>query len=285
MIPGDAAVTMLGTEASMDEINALRRELWLDKPFLVQYGHWLSNALKGDLGKSVAYRDPVVELFAKRLPITCYLAFWAFIFSTATGISAGVYCAVRRGSLLDQLVILFANVGFAIPIFWLGILSIYFFGLRLNWLPIQGYVSPFDGILSSTRHAILPVILLAVPSIAVMARQTRSSMLEVVNQDYMRTAFAKGLSEKTVVFKHGLKNALIPVVTLLGLQVRLLVGGSVLLESIFNIPGMGRLLVTAAFNKDFLIVQGGVLLIGMVVCLTNLMVDLSYGWLDPRIRY
>lgn len=285
MVPGDPAVTMLGTEASIDEIDALRQELWLDRPFLVQYGHWLFNALRGDLGKSIGYHDPVVDLFSKRLPITCYLAFWAFILSTGFGISAGIFCAIRRGSVLDQVVSLFANIGFAIPIFWLGLLGIYLFGLKLNWLPIQGYMSPFENFIMSSRYAFMPVILLAIPSIAVMARQTRSSMLEVVAQDYIRTAWSKGLSEKSVVMKHGLKNALIPVVTLLGLQVRLLVGGSVLIESIFNIPGMGRLLVNAAFNKDFLIVQGGVLLIGIIVCLVNLLVDISYGWLDPRVRY
>lgn len=285
MIPGDPAVTMLGTEASIEEIDALRQELWLDRPFLIQYGHWLFNALRADLGKSIGYHDPVVDLFSKRLPITCYLAFWAFILSTVVGISAGVFCAIRRGSVLDQVVSLFANVGYAIPIFWLGILGVYLLGLKLNWLPIQGYTSPFGDFIKSSRQAFMPVILLAIPSIAVMTRQTRSSMLEVVGQDYMRTAVAKGLSERVVVFKHGLKNALIPVATLMGLQVRLLVGGSVLVESIFNIPGMGRLLVHAAFNKDFLIVQGGVLLIGMVVCLVNLLVDISYGWLDPRVRY
>jgi peptide/nickel transport system permease protein len=173
----------------------------------------------------------------------------------------------------------------AIPVFWLGILGVYVLGYQLGWLPIQGWTSPLDDFTESLKCTIMPVILLAIPGIAVLARQTRSSMLEVVHQDYIRTAFAKGLTEKIVILRHALKNALIPVVTLLGLQVRILVGGSVLVETVFNIPGMGRLLVAGALNKDFLIVQGGVLLIGALVCLVNLLVDISYGWLDPRFRY
>jgi peptide/nickel transport system permease protein len=173
----------------------------------------------------------------------------------------------------------------AIPIFWLGILGIYVFGFRLGWLPIQGWTSPLDNFTENLKCTLMPALIMSTPGIAVMARQTRSSMLEVVHQDYIRTAFAKGLTEKIVILRHALKNALIPVITLLGLQVRILVGGSVLVETVFNIPGMGRLLVAGALNKDFLIVQGGVLLIGALVCLVNLLVDISYGWLDPRFRY
>jgi peptide/nickel transport system permease protein len=285
IMPGDPAVIMLGTEATQEEIKALRKELWLDRPFLVQYGHWFYNILHGDLGESITYREPVSGIFATRLPITGYLALMSFILSTVLGIAAGIICAIRRGGTLDQVVSLFANLGIAMPAFWLGILGIYLFGLKLTWLPIQGWTSPFDDFWRSSRQALMPVILLAIPPIAVLTRQTRSSMLEVVRQDYIRTAISKGLRERVVVLNHALKNALIPVVTLLGLQVRLLVGGSVLVESVFNIPGMGRLLVTGAFNKDFLVVQGSVLLIGSVVCLANLMVDISYGWLDPRVRY
>jgi peptide/nickel transport system permease protein len=285
IMPGDPAVTMLGTEAEVERIEALRKELWLDRPFLVQYGHWLGNTITGDLGKSITYREPVSELFLKRLPVTGQLAFFAFILSVVFGISAGIICAVRRGGILDQIVSLFANIGVAIPVFWLGILSIYVISLKWGWLPVGGFTSPVKDLSMSLKQSILPSIMLAVPSIAVLTRQTRSSMLEVVRQDYIRTATSKGLKERVVVFKHALKNALVPVVTLLGLQVRLLVGGSVLVETVFNIPGMGRMLVNATFNKDFLVVQGGVLLIGFVVCMANLIVDISYGWLDPRVRY
>jgi peptide/nickel transport system permease protein len=285
MTPGDPAAAMLDTGASREQIEALRKELWLDRPFVVQYMHWVSRVVQGDLGVSISYRDPVASLFATRLPITAWLSGAALLLSTFLGIIAGVICAIRRGGLLDQLVSLFANLGIAIPVFWLGILGIYFFGFRMMWLPIEGWTSPLENFVQSLRHSVMPVILLALPGIAVLARQTRSSMLEVIHQDYIRTAYSKGLSERVVVLRHALKNALIPVVTLMGLQVRILVGGSVLVESVFNIPGMGRLLAAGAFNKDFVVVQAGVLLIGTVVCLVNLLVDLSYSWLDPRVRY
>jgi peptide/nickel transport system permease protein len=284
-MPGDPAAAMLGTNATREEIDALRKELWLDRPFLVQYGHWFSNALHGDLGISIIYREPITDIFAARLPITLYLSFLAFVLCTFLGIAAGIICAIRRGGMLDQLVSVCANIGIAIPVFWLGILCIYLFGLKTGWLPIYGWTSPFDDFMQSSKKAIMPVIMLAIPGISVLARQSRSSMLEVIRQDYIRTAQSKGLRERVVVLRHALKNALIPVVTLMGLHVRILVGGSVLVETVFSIPGMGRLIVAGALNKDFLIVQGGVLFIGAIVSLANLLVDISYGWLDPRVRY
>ncbi len=284
-MPGDPAATILGLEARPEQIEALRHELWLDRPFIVQYGHWVNNILHGDLGMSYAYSEPITSMFAQRLPITLYLSFWAFLLSTILGISAGITCAVRRGGILDQIVSLCANIGIAIPVFWLGVLGIYAFGLKLEWLPIMGWVSPLDDFVESTRSALMPIILLAIPGIAMMARQTRSSMLEVIRQDYLRTAWAKGLTERVVILKHALKNALIPIITLMGMHIRILVGGSVIVEQVFNIPGMGRLLVYGAFSKDFIIVQAGVLLIGTIVSFANLLVDISYGWLDPRVRY
>ncbi len=285
IMPGDPAAAMLDISASQEEIEALRHELWLDRPFLVQYGHWMGNVLQGDLGISTMYRQPINDLIASRLPTTLYLSLFAFVIGTILGIIMGIVCAVKRGSVLDQALSVCANIGIAIPVFWLGILGIYFMGYQWDLLPISGWTSPFDNFAENIRQSIMPIILLAVPGIAMMTRQTRSSMLEIVRQDYIRTAYSKGLRERAVIFKHGLKNALIPVITLLGLQLRILVGGSVLVESVFNIPGMGRLLVTGAFNKDFLVIQAGVLLIGAVVCVANLLVDISYAWLDPRIRY
>lgn len=285
IMPGDPAAAMLGTNATREEIDALRKELWLDRPFLVQYAHWFSNALHGDLGISIIYREPITDIFAARLPITLYLSFLAFVLCTFLGIAAGIICAIRRGGMLDQIVSVCANIGIAIPVFWLGILCIYLFGLKTGWLPIYGWTSPFDDFMRSSKQAIMPVIMLAIPGISVLARQSRSSMLEVIRQDYIRTALSKGLRERVVVLRHALKNALIPVVTLMGLHVRILVGGSVLVETVFSIPGMGRLIVAGALNKDFLIVQGGVLFIGAIVSLANLLVDISYGWLDPRVRY
>jgi peptide/nickel transport system permease protein len=284
-MPGDPAAGMAGLGATPDQINALRHELWLDRPFIVQYGHWVGDALRGDFGISLMYKEPIGSLFATRLPVTLYLSFIAMIISTLVGIIAGIFCAIRRNGFLDQFVSLLANIGIGIPVFWLAVLGVYVFGLRLGWLPIQGFTSPLDDFIKSSQQALLPIIMLAIPGIAVVTRQTRSSMLEVIRQDYIRTAWSKGFKENYIIMSHALKNALIPVVALLGIQLRVLVGGSVLVETVFNIPGMGRLLVSAAFNKDFLVVQAGVLLIGVVVCLANLIVDMSYGWLDPRIRY
>jgi peptide/nickel transport system permease protein len=201
------------------------------------------------------------------------------------GVSAGILCAIRRGGFLDQAVSVSANIGMAIPMFWLGIMGIYVFGHKAGILPIYGWTSPISDFILSSKQALMPVLLLSVPGISVLARQSRSSMLEVINQDYIRTAKSKGLSERVIIYRHALKNALIPIVTLMGLHIRIMVGGSVLVETVFSIPGMGFLLVNSAINKDYLVVQGGVLLIGTIVCITNLLVDISYGWLDPRLRY
>jgi peptide/nickel transport system permease protein len=285
IVPGDPAAAALGLESTPEQVEAYRHELWLDRPFLVQYFHWVGNAVRGDFGQSIAYREPISAIFKERIPTTLYLALWAFILSNVLGITAGIFCAIRRGGILDQTISVMANVGIAVPIFFLGILGIYAFALKLNWLPIMGWTSPGTDFVMSTRQAVMPVIALAIPGIAMMARQTRSSMLEVVRQDYMRTAWSKGMRERSVIVRHALKNALIPIITLMGLQIRILVGGSVIVEQVFNIPGLGRLLVYAAFSKDFLIIQAGVLLIGLIVCIANLTVDISYGWLDPRVRY
>jgi peptide/nickel transport system permease protein len=213
------------------------------------------------------------------------MGFFAILIASVLGTSAGVVCAIRRGTMLDQVITVIANAGISIPVFWLGILGIYAFGLTLGWLPVQGYTSPFDDFGLSVRKMIMPTVCLSVIPLAVMARQARSAMLEVIQQDYIRTAWSKGLKERVIVLRHALKNALIPVVTLIGLQVRYVVGGSVLIETVFNIPGTGRLLVTAIFDKDFLIVQSTVLVIGVVIGVANLLVDISYGYIDPRIRY
>jgi peptide/nickel transport system permease protein len=285
MMPGDPALIILGEDASQAQIDALRLELGLDQPVLVQYARWFTNMLQGDFGRSILYHENVADLIATRLPITLHLGLVAFVLSALIGIPAGVLSAVRRGDFTDSLITVLANIGIAVPMFWLAILGIYFFSLKLAWLPVQGYTSPSDDFWLSTKQLIMPAICLAVVPIAVLARQTRSSMLEVLHQDYVRTARSKGLRERAVIMGHGLKNAIIPVVTLLGLQARNLVGGSILVETIFNIPGMGRLMVSGVFNQDFVIVQAGIIVIGIVVGMANLAVDISYGYLDPRIRY
>jgi len=201
------------------------------------------------------------------------------------GTAAGVLSAVRRGTFLDSVVAVFANLGMAVPIFWLGILGIYAFSVELGWLPVQGYTSPFTDLWLSTKQVIMPVICLSVTPMAAIARQTRSAILEIIHQDYIRTAFSKGLRESVIIKRHALRNALIPVVTLLGVEARFVIGGSVLIETVFNIPGMGRLIVRGVFDKDFFIVQGTVLVVGIVIALVNLAVDISYAYFDPRIRY
>ena len=285
LIPGDPVVTMLGTEATQAQIDALRSELGLDRPLIVQYIRWLTNVLQGDFGKSIIYRESVTALIATRLPVTFHLGLIALVLSTCISIPAGVISAVRRGRFLDSLITLSANIGMAVPIFWLGILGIYLFALKLGWLPVQGYASPFDHFWLNTKQIIMPALCLAVVPLASLTRQTRSSMLEVIRQDYIRTARSKGLKQRAIITGHALKNAIIPVVTLLGIQLRNLVGGSVLVETVFNISGIGRLMVRAVFDKDYLIVQGCIMMIAVVVAIANLAVDISYGYFDPRIRY
>ena len=283
--PGDPALLILGDSATQERIEALRRELWLDRPIWVQYWHWATELLQGNLGTSIIFRDSVARLLITRLPITFHLGLVALVLSILVSIPAGIISAVRRGGWLDSLITVSANLAMAVPVFWLGILGIYLFALKLGWLPVQGYTAPGDDFWLSTRQLVMPAICLALVPLASLTRQTRSSMLEVVRQDYIRTARSKGLSEWNVIMGHALKNAIIPVVTLLGMQLRNLVGGAILIEQVFNIPGMGRLLVSGVFGKDYVLVQGIVMIVGIVVALANLAVDISYGYIDPRIRY
>jgi len=286
LIPGDPVITMLGLEATQEQIDILRAELWLDRPMMVQYGHWLGNVLlRFDFGKSIMYREDVSGLIAKRLPISLYLAGCALLISTVLGVTAGIICAIRRGGLLDQVITVCATLGVATPQFWIGILLIYGVGLKLGWLPIQGWTSPLDDFVLGIRKSIMPIFCLSIVGVASLARQTRSVMLEVIQQDYIRTAWAKGLRERVVVLRHALKNALIPVVTLLGLRLRMVFGGAVLIESVFNIPGLGRFMVRSIFVRDFINVQASVLMMAIFIAFANLAVDISYAYLDPRIRY
>ena len=289
LLPGDPIVMYMSMRdvegTSQEQINALRKEFGLDKPIMVQYVRWMSGVVRGDLGRSIVNRSSVSAELKRRMPITFYLSFLSLLLSVVLGIPMGVISAMKRGSWLDTLVTGLANLGVTVPVFWLGILLVYVFGLTLGWLPVFGYTSPFKDFWLSLRQAIMPVFCLAVFSIASSMRQTRSSMLEIVRQDYVRTARAKGLKEMVVVIRHALRNALIPVVTLTGMTVRYLFGGAVLVETVFNIPGMGRMTVDGIMAQDYPVVQGAVLVIALTVLLSNLIVDLSYGWLDPRIRY
>ena len=284
LIPGDPVVTMLGQEASQAQIEALRKELGLNQPLVVQYTRWLMNVLRGDFGKSIIYRENVTDLIVNRLPITFHLGLIAMILSTLISIPAGVISAVRRGSFLDSIITVSANLGMATPLFWLGILGVYFFSLKLGWLPVQGYTSPFSDFWMNTKQIIMPSICLAVVPLASLARQTRSSMLEVIRSDYITTARAKGMSESRVIFRHALPNALLPVITVIGNGMGMLLAGAVVIEMIFSIPGVGMYLVGGINTRDYAIVQSSVIFLAIAFATIMLLVDLAYAFIDPRVK-
>jgi peptide/nickel transport system permease protein len=289
ILPGDPIFLILG-EAEMsfltaEDIQAIRHEYGLDRPMAVQYFDWIGGIFKGDFGTSIIYNYSPLIIIGKAVPITLNLGLPAFFISFLFGIPAGVVCAVRRGKWIDTVVTVFANIGITIPIFWLGTMLIYLFALKLDWLPVQGYTPPAEDLVKNIRQIIMPVFCLAIFTMSAISRQTRSSMLEVMRQDYIRTAWSKGLRERWVVLKHAMKNALIPVITLLGMGFSHIIGGTVLIETVFNIRGMGQTLVSSVFGRDYPVVQGYVFFIAISVLLVNLLVDISYGWLDPRIRY
>jgi peptide/nickel transport system permease protein len=289
LLPGDPVLLYYSqgdvVNFTPQQLESIRAEYGLDKPVIAQYFQWVFNIFKGDLGKSIFYREQVSTLIFERMPVTIHLGLTAILSGAVIGIIFGIICALRRGKIIDTVLTFIANIGITAPGFWIGILVIFLFALQLHLLPTNGYTSPFSDFTRSTKQLIMPVFCLSFFSLASMTRQTRSSMLEVVRQDYVRTAWAKGLPERIIVTRHILKNGLIPVVTMFGMQVRTIFGGSVLIETVFNIPGFGRLLVQSVQAQDYQVVQGGVLVIGAIILLANLLVDISYGWLDPRIRY
>lgn len=296
-IPGDPAQLMLGEAASAEAVAALRTELGLDKPLLVRYGIFLKQLLQGDLGTSYLQRAPVLKLIVDRLPATLELTLFAMFVGSVIGVVAGIISATKQHSLLDYTAMFISILGVSMPVFWLGIMLILFFSVNLGWLPVSGrgpgviaalpaiLNGDFDPLIQGLRHILLPSITLGTGLAALIARMTRSSMLEIIRQDYVKTAKAKGLPGKLVIWKHALKNALIPVITALGLQFGQLLGGAVLTESIFAWPGLGRLAVDAINARDFPVIQGVVLVITLGVVLVNLIVDLIYTFIDPRIRY
>lgn len=276
-IPGDPARIIAGVHASQEYVERVRQEHLLDEPLYLQYSVYMSGVLRGDMGRSAFTRRPVtVELF-ERFPNTLMLTVAAMGIATILGMSAGIISATKRYSLFDNFTMLFALVGIAIPVFWLGLMFQLFFSVYLGWLPSSG--------MGSWKHLILPAMTLGLATTALIARITRSSMLDVLGQDYINTARAKGLNEKIVVYKHALKNALIPVVTVMGLQFGILLGGAVLTETVFSWPGIGRLLVDSILTRDYTIVQGAVMLLALFFVIINLVVDIIYALLDPRITY
>jgi peptide/nickel transport system permease protein len=288
-LPGDPLIMYMTGQELMDlsseQMDALQHKFGLDKLLPLQYVSWLGNIFRGDLGLSIYHDMNVSHLIAERLPVTMALGVISFIIGNFLGICFGVICALRRGTWIDTLVTFFANIGITVPSFWIGIILMYLLALKAGWLPVYGYTSPFEDLWMSVRQAVMPVICLSLFTVASVCRLTRSSMLEVIAQDYIRTAWSKGLRERTIITRHIIKNALIPVITVMGLEVAVIFGGSVLIETVFNIPGVGRLMTESVMQQDYMVVQAGTLMIATVVVLTNLAVDISYGWLDPRIRY
>ncbi len=288
-LPGDPIMMLVtrNTYQTLDpeQVELLRHQAGLDRPVIVQYFSWLGGVLHGDFGHSIIDKTDVMREVTQRIPVTLYLGLLAFIVGMVIGIPAGVISAVRRGKWLDNIITTIANIGITVPAFWLGYMLMYLFYLKLGWLPAMGYTSPFENFWLSIRQAVMPVICLSTAFIAQNARQTRSSVLEVLSQDYVRTAKSKGLKERVIIMKHVLKNSLIPVVTLSGVGLGQILGGSVLIETVFVIPGMGLLAVSSVNNHDYPYVQAVVMVIAVAVLLINLIVDISYGWLDPRIRY
>lgn len=290
LIPGDpvliyAAQQQSGGSINPEQLERMRVEYGLDKPVPVQYWNWVKGVVTGDLGKSIRYQDDVGGLLLQKFPITLHLGIVAVILATILGAFFGLIAAIRRAKWIDSVVTFLSYIGLCVPVFLLGFLLIYVFGLKLGWFPIAQYVAPWDDFWQSVRHSVMPIVCLAVTPLAVTARQMRSSVLEVNNMDYVRTAWSKGLRERIVVTRHILKNSLIPVVTMLGISVGLIFGGSVIIESMFAIPGMGLLLVSSIFARDYVVIQGGTLVIAAIIIVVNLIVDISYGWFDPRIRY
>ena len=285
LTPGDPIDAMMAESVDASVKEALRRELGLDRPIPVQYLAWVRRALRGDLGRSIRNREPVVEDVGRRLRPTLQLAGLALAVALALAVPIGLVSAARRNTVVDGAGTAFALVGICMPNFLIALLLIFVFGVRLRWLPISGYTDPFEEPLAGLRSLALPALTLGLAFAAVIARTLRSSLIEALAEDYVRTARAKGLSEGHVLAGHALRNGLIPVVTVLGLQLGALIGGAVITEYVFALPGVGRLVVDAVFARDYPLVQGVVLLIALGYVATNLVVDLLYGWLDPRIRY
>jgi peptide/nickel transport system permease protein len=285
--PGDPAEIMLGSQATQADLDRLRAELGLTEPLYLQYVHWLGLVARGDLGRSIWMKRPVLAEVLGRFKATLVLTGAALVLSTAVGLALGIVSAIRPNSLLDRLSAVASLFGASMPVFWLGIVLMVIFALWLGWLPASGMFAPYGGgdLRDLLAHLALPAFTLAAASVTIIARLTRSTMLETLGQDYIRTARAKGVVERAVVLRHGLKNALIPIVTVVGVQAGYLLGGAVLTETVFAWPGVGTLMVQGILARDFPLVQGCVLVVALSFVLINLLVDLLYAWLDPRIRY
>lgn len=286
VIPGDPAWMLVGHQGVTEEkVAEVRKELGLDKPIFIQYMTWLSKALKGDLGNSIFYKRPVIKLISEKFYVTLSLAGGALLVTLIIGLPLGILSAIRRNTIVDNISMVVAVLGVSLPVFWVGFLFILLFAVALRWLPTSGYRPLTWGFIPWMRHLLLPVLSLSLTQIALLARITRSSMLEVLGREYIVTARAKGLPRWMVIYKHALRNALVTIITVVGLIFALGLGGSVLIENVFAIPGLGRLIVTAAIRRDYPIVQGGMLYLTGITLLVNLLVDISYSLINPKVTY
>jgi len=305
LIPGDPAQTMLGERATDAQLERLRESMGLNDPLYIQFWRYVKDLLHGDLGRSIMSNNPVISELKIRFPATLELSFFAMIFSVFVGVPAGIFAAINQNSWFDNLSMMVALIGVSMPIFWLGLMFIWLFAVELGWFPpssrisVETVLNPvtnlyvvdsilngnFTALIDVLHHLFLPAVALGTIPMAIIARMTRSSMLAVLRQDFIRTAYAKGLKRKAVIFKHALKNALVPIITVVGLQFGVLLGGAVMTETIFSWPGLGKYLVDAIYARDFPIVQGGILFFAGVFVFVNLIVDLSYATVDPRIQY
>jgi peptide/nickel transport system permease protein len=284
LLPGDPAVILAGEEQDPNVVAYLHQKMHLDEPLPVRYGYWMAGVAHGDLGESLRIQQPVLQLIKDKLPVTLELALLAMTIALAIGIPAGIISAVAKDSVWDYAANVVALWGLSTPNFWLGILMILWFSVSLGWLPASGYVSPFEDLKGNLAAMIMPAFVLGNAIAAVLMRHTRSAMLQVLNTDYVRTARAKGLSERSVVLKHALRNALTPIITLGALEFGTLLSGAVLTEQVFSIPGFGKLIVDAVFNRDYAVVQGVVLFTSSVYIALNLLADLAYFFVNPRMR-
>ena len=285
LIPGDPAAAIAGLSATPEQIANIRHDLGLDQPLATQFVRWYGNLLHGDLGRSLLLGQPVLEATLFRLPVTIGLSLYALVITLVIGLVTGVLAALRQNTWVDQAAMMFAMIGISLPNFYLGLLMIILFAVDLGWLPSGGYVALWDDPLRWLAGMTMPAVSLALLLAGLLARITRSTMLEVLRQDYIRTARAKGLPRRLVVVKHALSNALIPIVTVIGIIVSLLISGSVVTETLFSIPGVGQLLTQAVLNRDYPTVQGGLLIVTALLVLVNIGVDVIYAFLDPRVRY
>jgi peptide/nickel transport system permease protein len=284
LLPGDPASIMLGTSASPDTLAALRHQLGLDQPLLLRYGHWVAGVLTGDLGQSYTYGVPVAGLIAERLAVTVPLAFCAILLSIAIALPLGTFAAARRNGKIDLIATMFSQISIAVPAFWVALLLIILFSTTLGIMPAGGFPGWSNGFWPALQALVMPALALALPQAGVLTRVARSAMLETLHEDFTRTARAKGLSSPAVLWRHAVPNALVPILTILGLQFTFLIAGAVLVENVFNLPGLGRLALQALAQRDVIVMQDVVLFFAGLVILMNFFVDMSHLWIDPRLR-